>query len=165
MDADRAGVALDWPTVIRLAARLAAVIAGDGPPQVLVGVLRGGMIPAVILAHMLGLRTVRAVEVTHTTADGVDAAKTAVPVVVRPDTLGDLAGLDVLIVDDIAGTGDTMTTTAALVRRAGARRVRTVACVVNETNWRRARTQQPGEVLTYVGTVVQGWVIFPWETQ
>jgi len=158
-------VALDWPTVIRLAARLAAVIAGDGPPQVLVGVLRGGMIPAVILAHMLGLRTVRAVEVTHTTADGVDAAKTAVPVVVRPDTLGDLAGLDVLIVDDIAGTGDTMTTTAALVRRAGARRVRTVACVVNETNWRRARTQQPGEVLTYVGTVVQGWVIFPWETR
>jgi len=165
VDGNRAGQALGWPAFTRLATGLAADIAGDGTPQVLVGVLRGGMIPAVILAHLLGLRAVRAVEVTHTTADGVDAAKTDVPVVVRPDTLGDLAGMDVLIVDDIAGTGDTMTTTAALVRRAGARRVRTVACVVNETNLRKARTEQPGEVLTYVGTVVQGWVIFPWETQ
>jgi len=123
------------------------------------------MVATVVIAHALGLRSVRAIDVTHTTTDDVGAAKTDVPVVVRPDTLGDLAGMDVLIVDDIAGTGDTMTTTAALVRRAGARRVRTVACVVNETNWRQARTEQPGEVLTYVGTVVQGWVIFPWETQ
>jgi hypothetical protein len=134
-------------------------------PQVLVGILRGGMIPAVILAHTLGLRTIRAVEVTHTTVDGVDVPKTDVPVVVRPDTLGDLAGMDVLIVDDIAGTGETLATTAALVRCAGAGRVRTVACVVNETNWHQARTEQPDDVLTYVGTVVQGWVIFPWETR
>jgi len=165
VDADRTGLALDWPTVTALATGLAADVAHDGPPQVLVGVLRGGMVPTVMLAHALGLRTVRAVEVTHTIADGVDAAKTETPVVVRPDTLGDLAGMDVLIVDDIAGTGDTMAATAALARQAGARRVRTLACVVNETNWRKARTQQPGELLTYVGTVVQGWVVFPWETR
>jgi len=165
VDADRIGLALDWPTFTALAARLAADVARDGAPQVLVGVLRGGMVPTVMLAHALGLRTVRAVEVTHTTADGVDATKTEAPVVVRPDTLGDLAGMDVLVVDDVAGTGDTMATTVALARRAGARRVRTLACVVNETNWRKARTQQPGEVLTYVGAVVEGWVIFPWETR
>jgi uncharacterized protein len=165
VDADRGGLALDWAAFTTLAAGLAAEVARDGPPQLLIGVLRGGMVPAVILAHALGLRAVRAVDVTHTTADGVDATKTPVPVVVRPDTLGDLAGMDVLIVDDIAGTGDTMATTAALARRAGARRVRTLACVVNETNWRKARTQQPREVLTYVGSVVEGWVIFPWETR
>jgi uncharacterized protein len=165
VDADRTGLALDWPAFTRLAAGLAADIARDGLPHVLVGVLRGGMVPTVMLAHALGLRAVRAVEVTHTTTDAIDAAKTAVPVAVRPDTLGDLAGMDVLIVDDVAGTGDAMTTTAALVRQAGADRVRTLACVVNETNWRKARTEQPGEVLTYVGTVVQGWVIFPWERQ
>jgi uncharacterized protein len=165
VDADCTSLTLDWPTFTRLANGLAADIARDGPPQVLVGVLRGGMVPTVMLAHALGLRAVRAVEVTHTASDDVDATKTEVPVVVRPDTLGDLDEMDVLIVDDIAGTGDTMTTAATLARQAGARRVRTLACVVNKTNWRKARTEQPDELLTYIGTVVQGWVIFPWETR
>src|SRR5207249_3541915 len=82
VDADRTGLALDWPTFTRLATGLAADIARDGPPQVLVGVLRGGMVPTVMLAHALGLRAVRAVEVTHTTTDDIDAAKTEAPVVV-----------------------------------------------------------------------------------
>jgi hypoxanthine phosphoribosyltransferase len=157
------GLTLNWPTFAQLATGLATDVARDGLPQALVGVLRGGMVPTILLAHTLGLRTVRAVEVTHTSTDDVGAAKTEVPVVVRPDTLGDLAGMDVLIVDDIAGTGDTMTVAATLARQAGADRVRTLACVVNETNWRKARTDQPGELLTYIGMVVQGWVIFPWE--
>jgi uncharacterized protein len=105
------------------------------------------------------------VEITHTTADGVGAAKTEQPVIYRPDTLGDLDGLDVLVVDDIAGTGDTVITAAELVRRGGARRVRTLACVVNEINWWRCRTTPPAEALTYVGAIVRGWVIFPWERQ
>ena len=165
MDAEHAGLMLDWPTFARVTRGLACDVARDGSPQVLVAVMRGGMVPTAVLAHALGVRAVRAVEVTHTITDDVDAAKTTVPVVVRPDTLGDLTGMDVLIVDDIAGTGDTLTTAASLAGQAGAGRVRTLACVVNETNWRAARTEQPSKLLTYIGTVVQGWVIFPWERQ
>jgi uncharacterized protein len=95
----------------------------------------------------------------------VNATKTNIPMVVRPETLGDLAGMDVLIVDDIAGTGDTMATTTQLARRAGAQQVRTLARVVNAANWRKARTEEPSARLTYIGTVVEGWVVFPWEKQ
>jgi uncharacterized protein len=161
---DPTGLVLDWPGFAALTCALSGRVRADGPPDVLVGVLRGGMIPAVVLAHALGLRTVRAVEVIHTTTNGVNATKTAHPMVTRAETLGDVAGLDVLVVDDIAGTGDTMITTATLARQGGAARVRTLACVVNAINWRRARTEAPDELLTYLGSVVEGWVIFPWES-
>lgn len=42
---------------------------------------------------------------TAVRADGVNAAKTPPPVVASPGSLGDLSGHDVLIVDDIAGSG------------------------------------------------------------
>ncbi|MEU8781362.1 phosphoribosyltransferase family protein [Streptomyces sp. NPDC048637] len=76
------------------------------PPhrQAVVGTMRGGVLPAVWLAHRLGIRDVRTVEVTHTTDDGINAAKTRLPAARNPASLGDLTGLDVLLVDDIAGS-------------------------------------------------------------
>jgi hypoxanthine phosphoribosyltransferase len=99
--------------------------------------------------------------VLHTSADGVDAVKSAVPQVANAASLGDLTGANVLLVDDVAGSGDTLARTVELVRTAGATRIRTAIFVVNVGNWRRP--QEPGQALTYTGTVVDGWVVFPWE--
>src|SRR5258708_14033773 len=92
----------------RYLCKIGRAVSADGVPDVVVGILRGGMVPAVQLAHLLGIRTVRAVELTRTLADEVNAAKTARPVVANPGSLGDLSGQDVLIVDDIAGSGLTI---------------------------------------------------------
>jgi hypoxanthine phosphoribosyltransferase len=159
--ADLAPTLLPWNDLVTITTRLAERIRLDGRPDVLVGVLRGGLVPAVLLAHALGCRSVRAVEVIHTTRDGVDAAKTIEPHITNPASLGDLHNLDVLLVDDIAGTGDTIHTTAGLVAACGARRVRTAVCAVNAANWRRPHP--PTSQLTYIGTTDRGWVIFPWE--
>lgn len=161
MDADLLGKVLDWVEFTAITDRLARTVASDGCPDVVVGVLRGGMIPAVLVAHATGLRDVRAVEVTHTTADGLNAEKTANPTVSNPASLGDLVGLDVLIVDDVAGTGKTIAAAEELVRHAGVARVRTLVCAVNEINWQRGCA--PKQVLTYVGTCSRAWVVFPWE--
>ncbi|WP_327153225.1 hypothetical protein OHU45_02020 [Streptomyces tubercidicus] len=67
--------------------------------------MRGGVIPAVWLAHRLGIRDVRTVVITRTTSDSIDAAKTTLPGVRNAASLGDLTGLDVLLVDDTAGSG------------------------------------------------------------
>lgn len=165
MVAERIGLDLDWPRFIGLVSSLAADVGKDDLPDVVVGILRGGMVPAVFLAHRLGLRVVRAVEITHTTADGPNATKTSVPVLVNPASLGGLSGLDVLVVDDVAGSGDTLVTAIELAVAAGASRVRTAVCVVNELNWRSANDRRPHEALTYVGVRCRGWVRFPWEIQ
>src|ERR1700678_3764743 len=120
------GADLEWHDIDVIIGELARLVAANGTPDTVVGILRGGMVPAVILAHVLGLRDVRGVEIAHTVADGAGAAKMPQPRLRNPASLGDLSNLDVVVVDDIAGTGDTMAAAVRLVRAAGARQVCTV---------------------------------------
>ena len=104
--ADQAGpLYLTWDDIGLATTELAQQTLAAGVPQAVVGIVRGGLIPAVWIAHRLGVHDVRTVEVTRTTSDAVNAAKTPLPTVRNPAALGDLAGLDVLLVDDIAGSG------------------------------------------------------------
>jgi hypoxanthine phosphoribosyltransferase len=157
-------VTLSWDELTAATRRIAGLVGGDGTPEIIVGVLRGGMIPAIMLAHHLGSRDVRAVEITRTLADGVNAAKAARPAWRNLASLGGVSGRDVLIADDVAGTGATVAATAALVRAMGAARVRTAVWVVNEADWPDGQPS-PEKTLTYIGARTQGWVIFPWEQQ
>lgn len=161
MDVDR----LTWAEVTGTTATLADAIAADGIPDVLVGIVRGGMVPAVLLAHRLGIRDVRALEVTHTESDAVNAPKSDLPMLRNANSLGDLAGGSVLVVDDIAGTGDTLVVARKHVVLGGAGAVRTAVCLLNLANWPRGREADgDGErEPTYVGQRTSRWVIFPWE--
>jgi hypoxanthine phosphoribosyltransferase len=156
-------MALCWDELTALTRRIAAEVIADGVPDILIGILRGGMIPAVMLAHALGSRQVRAIEVTHTADDRINAAKTCRPLLRNLASVGDVSGRDVLITDDVAGTGETTTYTADLMRRLGAVRVRTAVWVLNEANSPTADRCSLDQVLTYIGARNQGWVIFPWE--
>lgn len=156
-------VHLDWESVASITARLAAEISDDGVPDVIVGVLRGGIIPGVMLAHALTMRDVRAIEVTHTLTDGVNAAKSVRPRFRNPASVGNIAGLDILMTDDVAGTGATAAVAQGLLRGLGAARVRTAVWAVNEVNWPVADYIEPAKALTYTGVRFRGWVIFPWE--
>ena len=154
---------LDWTAVQSLTTRLAEDALLERTPDVVVGVLRNGMIPAVMICHQLGLRDLRGLHVTHTIADGVDSAKTVRPQMQNVASLGDLVGRHVLIVDDIVGSGETLSDVVTLVRVARPVTVRTAVCVVNRANWRNPT--DPRRELTYVGTFVNRWVIFPWENR
>ncbi|MBX7269601.1 purine phosphoribosyltransferase [Micromonospora sp. Llam7] len=158
---DQTPIALTWADVTKTVDTFAGQVRTDRVPDVLVGVLRGGLVPAVLLSHQLGVREVRAVEVVHTLDDTVNADKSGTPRVVNPATLGDLKGMDVLLVDDIAGSGDTLVCVVGLLHAAGAKRVRTAVLTVNRANWHRP--QSPADVVRYLGSQVDSWVIFPWE--
>jgi hypoxanthine phosphoribosyltransferase len=136
----------------------------DGVPDLVVGILRGGMVPAVMLAHRLGVRSVRGVEVTHTTLEGLNALKTPHPVITNPTSLGAVTGADVLLFDDVAGSGDTADTAAALLS-GSAGRVRRAVVVVNIVNWHAANACAPHDVHDYIGTTCAGWVRSPWEAR
>ena len=163
MPADQRAIAMCWDELTALTSRIAAEVIADGVPEILIGILRGGMIPAVMLAHVLGSRQVRAIEVTHTADDGINAAKTCRPVLRNLASAGNVSGRDVLIADDVAGTGETVAYTADLMRHLGAARVRTAVWVLNEAHWPTSGRDTPDATLTYIGIRNQGWVIFPWE--
>jgi hypoxanthine phosphoribosyltransferase len=158
---DQTAIILSWPDVAETVDAIADQVREDRLPDVLVGVLRGGLVPAVLLSHQLGVRDMRAIEVVHTLDDSVNADKSGTPQVVNPATLGDLTGMDVLLIDDIAGSGDTLVCTVGLLHAAGAKKVRSAVLTVNRANWHRP--QYPADVVTYLGHQVDTWVIFPWE--
>ncbi|MGA5442393.1 phosphoribosyltransferase [Streptomyces griseoincarnatus] len=158
----QAPIRLTWSGVEAIVNELAVRANVDGMPETVVGIMRGGMIPAVMIAHQLGIRDVRTVEVTHTATDGVNAAKTSAPAYKNPASLGDLAARDVLLVDDIAGSGATLERTRRMVEALGVRRLRTAVLTVNLANW--AASEAPKERIDYVGEQTDTWVIFPWET-
>ncbi|MEU6562609.1 phosphoribosyltransferase [Nocardia nova] len=161
-------IALDmtWPALQQHVDAMAARIRADGVPEVIVGILRGGMVPAVMLAHQLGVRDVRGVEVTRTLTEAPNGAKTSVPRINNPASLGALApGADVLLVDDVAGSGDTVEHAAFLLPDAG--RIRRAVVVVNTINWYAAHVESvaPEHVQDYIGCSCAGWVHFPWEVR
>ncbi|WP_280411726.1 phosphoribosyltransferase [Nocardia asiatica] len=156
---------LTWAALHAHVAAMADRISADGPPSVVVGVLRGGMVPAVALAHQLGVRDVRAIGVEHTRAEGTNAAKHHAPRVLNPASLGVFEpGSDVLVVDDVAGSGASLAAASALLPRTVAR-VRHAVVVVNTINWTKANTIAPQEYCQYIGTTCAGWVRFPWEAR
>lgn len=156
-------VYLTWDDIGAATQTLAEQTTTGGIPQAVVGIVRGGMIPAVWLSHRLGVRDVRAIEVTRTTEDGINAAKTRLPTVRNPASLGDLTDVDVLLVDDIAGSGATVTHTADLLRDLGAARVRTAVLAVNRANWRQEPA--PDHVIDHIASLNDTWIVFPWEGQ
>ena len=154
---------LTWSDLHEHASELSERVRAEGIPDVIVGVLRGGMVPAVLIAHQLGVRAVRALEAARTTDDAVNATKFTAPIIREVQDLGDLDGLDVLVVDDVAGSGMTAAAVAECANAAGAARVRIAVVIVNEANW--TAPEPPRAALTYIAQTITGWVIFPWEAQ
>ncbi|WP_042380005.1 phosphoribosyltransferase [Streptacidiphilus melanogenes] len=153
---------LTWDDIEAATGALAEQVTAGGMPQAVVGIMRGGMVPAVWLAHRLGIRDVRSIEVTHTTKDGIGAPKTSLPTVRNPGSLGDLSALDVLLVDDIAGSGETLAHTADMLRDLGAR-VRTAVLTVNRANW--TQEDEPARAIDHIASLQDTWIVFPWEGQ
>jgi hypoxanthine phosphoribosyltransferase len=148
---------LSWADIHAACACLAGEIRGGGLPDVVVGVSRGGLVPAVLVSHLLGLRDLRTLAITRTCSDTVGAAKLSAPAVRYPASLGSLQDLDVLVIDDVAGSGETIAAASGMATSMRARRARTAVCVVNDANW------ADGPFPDHVAIHARRWVIFPWE--
>lgn len=155
---------VSWEDVASTLSVLAERVRRDGLPDAIVGLQRGGLIPAVMLSHSLNIRTVYTLNITRTLSDEIDAAK-------FPPILGDnasliaTAGKDILVVDDIVGTGQTLGAAQRFLLTCSPRRLRTLACFVNVANCERLGGLYPPGLISYAGTEVRDWVVFPWEGQ
>jgi hypothetical protein len=55
---------LSWDDIAAACAVLASEIRGENIPDVVVGISRGGLVPAVLVTHLLGVRDLRALTVS-----------------------------------------------------------------------------------------------------
>ena len=138
---------LSWDDIEALSAELAdAVVNARGPvdPQAtLLGVSRGGLIPATLVAHRLGVRKVEALGLMSY-EDGPDGTQGALV------EYGEAPRVASIIIDDIIDTGRTLEALRARYPDA------IIAALVDKTDGRSG-------AIAARRTPAGLWVAFPWE--
>ncbi len=139
---------LTWMDFDKAVQELARAIRQDFKVEAVVGVAHGGVFMGGALSSALGCEFFP-VRISRRSRDRGDANK--------PQLLGgmprELKGRRVLIVDDVAASGDTLEMAILLAKKAGARQVKT-ACMV-------ARPE--GYAPDYQAMSTQAVLVFPWD--
>jgi len=96
---------VEWSEIVEWARGLADKIRESGySPDVIVAVARGGYVPARLLADFLDVTNMLSIQSQH----WVEAAKAAEKAILKFPYTVNLSGYNVLLVDDIVDTGDTL---------------------------------------------------------
>ena len=145
---------LTWSAFGDASRELALLVADSGyQPGIILGIARGGLIPAAAMAYALEVKNVFMMSVEFYTGED---ERLDFPVMLPPllNTV-DIAGAGVLVVDDVADTGGTL----KLVKDFCAEHVAEVRCAV--------LYEKPRSVVKceYVWRRTDRWVNFPWSSQ
>ena len=145
------GFHVSWDQIHRDARALAWRLDGKGPDngawKAVVGITRGGLVPAMIVSRELDIRVVDTISViSYAHQDRGDAAVTKSP---QADLMGD--GTGILIVDDLVDSGKTLELVRSLYPNAHFATV-------------YAKPSGKPMVDTYITEVSQDtWIFFPWD--
>jgi xanthine phosphoribosyltransferase len=143
---------VSWEELHRNAKALAWRLVDLGPWTGLIGVTRGGLVPAAVVARELDIRIIETISIVSYKSDDrnpgqADEAK----IVKHPSNVGDGEGW--LVVDDLVDTGRT----AAVLRR-----------LLPKAHFATVYAKPLGRPLvdTFVTEVSQDtWIYFPWDVE
>ncbi|HEV2519919.1 MAG TPA: phosphoribosyltransferase [Thermoplasmata archaeon] len=146
--------AVGWAEIDRWAGEIARQVrAADRMPGTLVALTRGGWVPARLLADRLGRHRLVSVRAQHWGVTARPSGKAEL----TEGLSGPVAGEDVLVIDDITDTGESLELATTHVRAAGARRLESAAFLhIDHSKFRP----------TYFAEAIDRdhwvWVVFPW---
>jgi len=142
---------VSWVDIEEIVENLSASIKDSGyNVDVIIGILRGGVIPAKLLADKLGVDDLGVMEVKLYTSIGERRSK---PYLRQPLTLP-VRNLNVLIVDDVSDTGLTLEFAVNAVQLYSPSSIKTATLYIKP--WTKM-------VPDYYGRVSENWLVFPWE--
>ncbi len=153
---------IDWKEISTIVKNMSDNIKSDYNPEIIISIVRGGMIPSVIMSHVLNIRKIENIKSIETISDEINAVKQE-PMIDEKVDLSEIRRKKVLIVDDILGSGATIRKIKEEVKKWQPKELRTAICVVNEENWEKSNKFSYNDEIEYIGKIVRGWVIFPWE--
>ncbi|MEA3379088.1 MAG: phosphoribosyltransferase [Nanoarchaeota archaeon] len=145
-------IKIDWKTFERMLARLIEKIDKKNFDTV-IGISRGGLPLAVKLSYRLKIRDFQVLNIKRSESDVIGAS------MLKPqykDGFLDVEKKNVLLVDSLIGTGDTIKLAKKILLENGANQV----YVLSLFKWNKNKD----EVNNYVEILKNDdWVIFPWE--
>ena len=144
---------LSWQEVYNLTLQLSERIVQSGfKPDIIVGIARGGWIPARILSDVLYAETLQNIRIEYYTDVGVKGKN---PKITQPLS-GTLKGKNILLVDEVADTGDSLVTAIAHVKDLGAAGVRSAVLHLKPTSC---------IIPDYYMVKTDAWTVYPWENR
>jgi hypoxanthine phosphoribosyltransferase len=141
---------ISWSRAARLSTALARKVREGGyRPDAIVGLGRGGWVPARILSDILGVTDAYSLGMRFYTGVGETARK---PSVTQPVPPRAVRGKRVLVVDDVSDTGRSLL--AAKAALAGAKELKIAAL-----HFKPCSLVRPD----YFASRTSKWVVYPWE--
>ena len=142
---------LTWEDVYNLTLRLSERVVESGfKPDAVVGIARGGWIPARILSDVLYADTLQNIRIEYYSDVGKKGRE---PKITQPIT-GSMKGKSILLVDEVADTGDSIYYAIDHVDTLGAGVVKTA--VLHWKPWSRVKPD-------YYMVQTESWTVYPWE--
>jgi len=140
-----------WHQIYELLLNLASTVRKSGfEPEIIVGVSRGGWPPARVISDLLENPNVASVAAEFYVGVAETKGK---PVITQPVSVS-VKGKRVLVVDDVADTGESLSLVRSCLEEQGATEVKTATIYY-----------KPWSVMIpdYYEKETRSWIIFPWE--
>jgi uncharacterized protein len=142
---------MSWNLFNELTKKVAVKMNEDNySPDFMVGLARGGWVLSRVLCDYLGIKDLVSLKVEHW---GVTATPDGSAQIKYPINI-DLTGRDVVIVDDITDTGDSMKVALEYIKTLNPKTVKTAA--LRNINGSKFTPDYFGDEITW------RWVVFPW---
>jgi len=118
--------------------------------DVIVGVARGGLIPARILGDFLLIKDIRILYARYYSKPYETVERPEI----YSESIGDVSNKNILVVDDVADTGDTLIEIRKYLISKNAKKVDIAVIYIKP--WNKAEVK-------YFSKETDAWIVFPWE--
>lgn len=139
---------ISWEAAVEYCEQLASKI--DFKPDVIVGISRGGLVPARILSDILDNKNLAVLGIIFYKGVG---ERTGSPEITQELSM-DIKGKKVLVVDDVADTGKSLIVAKDYIANKGASEIK-----VATLHYKPHSEFKPDY---YIGTT-EAWIVYPWE--
>lgn len=151
-----------WNEISKLVYKLSLLINEDNyKPDLIVGITRGGCIPAVCLSHLLKVREFTTIEIQSTVSDNVRSNRN---LSLRSNTIYSeiVKERNVLIVDDVTNSGETNRAAVDHFKLFNPRTIKTAAIVWDKYAGENLSSFDT-TMVDYYADEIDSWASFPWE--
>lgn len=146
---------LSWNDITNYCQTIKEAIVKSGVKyDMIIGIQRGGIIPGVILSHMLDIPDYYSLGIRTTEFER--CRKRLQSPIVKPNMLPDFTEKNVLVVDDVTNTGLTLRIAKQEILKRNPKLVTTISVVWDGMNSDKC----PADIYSFY---TPGWVCFPWE--
>jgi hypoxanthine phosphoribosyltransferase len=140
---------ISWEAAVKYCEQLAEKT-GDFRPDIIIGISRGGLVPARILSDVLGVKRVGVIGIAFYEKAGVAGDA---PEIVQ-ELAVDIKGRNVLLVDDVADTGKSLKAAKEHLEKLEPSEIK-----VATMHYKPDSIYKPD----YFIGMTRAWIVYPWE--